>query len=51
MTILPHDAHTQCMEGANHDLLRPFANQLAGTFAHFGGSFVGERDGGNALGL
>ena len=49
MAILSHDAHTQGMKGANHDLLRAFANELARTFAHFTGGFVGEGDGRNAL--
>ena len=39
------------MEGANHDLLSAFANELARTLSHFTGRFVGESDGCNALGF
>ena len=39
------------MEGANHDLLRAFADEFFSAFAHFAGGFVGKRDGSNALGL
>ena len=51
MAVLSHDAHTQGMKGANHDLLRAFANELACTFAHFTGGFIGESDGCDALGF
>jgi hypothetical protein len=39
------------MEGANHDFLSTFANELARTLSHLTGRFVGKRDGRNALGL
>ncbi len=48
--ILPQHAYTQRVKCAYHHLFGGFANQLLGTFAHFGGGFVGESNGGNVFG-
>ena len=39
------------MKSADHHLLGVPPHQLFGTFAHFSRGFVGEGDGGDALGL
>ena len=51
LTVLPQHAHAQGMEGANQHFLCFAPDQLLGTFAHFSSSFVGESDGGDALGF
>ena len=51
MAILSHDANTQCVEGADHDLLCALANEFSSALAHFSGRFVGKGDGGNAFGF
>ena len=49
--VFAHDAHAQSVEGANQHIFGGAANQLLGPLAHLGGGFVGEGDGGDALGL
>ena len=49
--VLPHHAHAQGVKGADQDVLGLPAHQRLGPLAHFGGGFVGEGDGGDALGF
>ena len=50
-TALSQHAHAQRVERTNQDFLRFAPDQLLGAFAHFSRGFVGESDGGDALGL
>jgi hypothetical protein len=50
-TVLPQHAHTQSVKSANHHFLCVSTHQFLGAFAHFSSGFVGESDGGNALGF
>ncbi len=49
--VLAHHAHAQGVKGADQHLLGAPADQPLGALAHLGGGLVGERDGGDALGL
>jgi hypothetical protein len=51
LAVLPQHAHTQSVKGTNHYFLRLATHQFFSAFAHFGGGFVGEGDGGDALGF